>query len=219
MELSKTEQDYVKVIYDLSQRAENELVSLKQLGSQLDVSAPSVTEMAKRIEKKGLVEYQSYKGVKLTPIGNEQALFILKAHRVWEYFLLDVLNYQEEDVHREAEALEHAVSPQLIERLYKYLGKPATCPHGRKIPEKIFWYEQTRELLLVDLRAGIRAKISNASNEFVKYLQKLGLEERPRSIKVKERLADGTCIVDINDTTGLVLPIFFQRDVHVIIYE
>jgi len=219
MKLSKTEQDYVKVIYDLGQINDIKLVSLKDLSAQLGVSAPSVTEMAKRIEKKGLIEYQSYKGVKLTTLGNEQALFILKAHRVWECFLVNVLHYQSDTVHLEAEVLEHAVSPQLIERLYTYLGYPPRCPHGRPIPQEKFWYETKKEIDLTELATDVRAEIKKATKEFLSYLQKVDFTHQPRFIKIKEKLADGTYIVQLNDEQLVVLPPFFQTDVQVVVYE
>jgi len=219
MNLSKAEQDYVKVIYDLAQEHNTNLVSLKQLTAQLAVSAPSVTEMAKRIEKKGLIEYQSYKGVRLTSLGNEQALFILKAHRVWEYFLLDVLNYAEDDVHLEAEALEHAVSPQLIERLYDYLGRPERCPHGRPIPQETFWYERKRELALPDVPVGVRGEVLDRTDAFDAYLTTIGVEQVARFIQIDQKLADGTCIVQLNNQSNIVIPSFLQQGISVSVYE
>jgi len=219
VQLSKTEQDYIKVIYELGQERTLKLISLKDLTSQLQVSAPSVTAMAKRLEKKELIEYQSYKGVRLTDLGNRQARFILKAHRVWECFLLDVLHYQEEDVHFEAEALEHAVSPQLIERLHAYLGKPGQCPHGRTIPQDVFWYEHKKEISLGELGQDVRAEIINTCEAFRGYLIKLGVKEEARFIKIDEKLSDGTYIARVNDTHQVVISPFFQQDVDVIIYH
>jgi len=219
MKLSRTEQDYVKTIYELGDRTDHALVSLKDVTAQLAVSAPSVTEMAKRIEKKGLIKYQSYKGVTLTPRGNKEALLVLKAHRVWECFLIDVLNYEEEDVHCEAEALEHAVSPQLIERLYAYLGKPAQCPHGRNIPQETFWYKNKQDIALTDLPHGTSAEFSYMCESFRTYVQKIGISEEPRFIKINETLADGTYIALLNNTQECVLPPFFQQEVYVTIYQ
>lgn len=219
MELSKTEQDYLKAIYEFEMRKEKKLVSLKMLAEHLQVSGATVTEMVKRIEKKDLIVYHSYKGVHLTDIGLNEALFILKAHRVWEYFLLNTLNYQEEDVHREADALEHAVSPRLIERLYAYLGEPKQCPHGREIPQKIFWSEHTKTGTLADFGLGIRAEIIDFSKEFQDYLTTLNITEKPSFIKIVDILADQTYIVELNNGNKLVIPGIFQQDIHVVFYQ
>lgn len=219
MKLSKTEQDYIKAIYEFQMAKPKELVSLKQLVDHMQVSAPTVTEMVKRIEKKELIIYKSYKGVTLTEYGLKEAVFILKAHRVWEYFLLDVLKYQEEDVHIEAEALEHAATPQLIERLYAFLGKPETCPHGQRIPQMVFWYEDKRIIPLVELPIGVRAEIAELSPIFTDFLTLINTNSTPTFIKVMEILEDGTSIAEVDDGEQIVLPAFFQKDVTVIVYE
>ena len=219
MMLSKTEQDYIKAIYEFETQEEAELVSLKQLADRLEVSAPTVTEMAKRSEKKDLIIYKSYRGVQLTDQGLKEASFILKAHRVWEYFLLQVLKYQADDVHEEAEALEHATTPQLLERLYAYLGKPEVCPHGNKIPQEIFWYETKKEVALNKIAEGIRAEVDTLPERFLQYLQKLGIKGQPTVVKVCERFADGTVLIEIDNGEQAVVSPYFQEDVTVLVYE
>jgi Mn-dependent transcriptional regulator len=219
VKLSKAEQDYIKAIYEFQKQSKQELVSLKQLVEHMQVSAPTVTEMVKRIEKKGLIVYQSYKGVYLTDYGLKEAIFILKAHRVWEYFLLDILKYQEQDVHEEAEALEHAATPRLIERLYSYLGKPEHCPHGQSIPQEVFWYEDKKELPLHALEKNRRAEFSVLPENFLTYVAKLQIDTPPTFIKIIDKLADGTFLVELDKGKQLVIPQYFQKDVKVTIYE
>ena len=116
MKTSKNEQDYLKAIYSLKNE-NNGSVSINAIAQKLSVSSPSATEMIKRLAKKELVIHKPYYGVSLTDLGNHEARFILKSHRVWETFLFEKVGYTMEEVHDEAENLEHASSPRLIESL------------------------------------------------------------------------------------------------------
>jgi DtxR family transcriptional regulator, Mn-dependent transcriptional regulator len=98
------------------------------------ISAPSVTDMAQRMVKDGLVDYQKYKGVVLTAAGQEVALKIIRRHRLIELYLVTELSYELHEVHEEAENLEHAVSDHFIESLARKLGNPHIDPHGDPIP-------------------------------------------------------------------------------------
>ena len=116
MKTSKNEQDYLKAIYSLKNE-NNGSVSINAIAQKLSVSSPSATEMIKRLAKKELVIHKPYYGVSLTELGKHEARFILKSHRVWETFLFEKGGYTMEEVHDEAENLEHASSPRLIESL------------------------------------------------------------------------------------------------------
>lgn len=218
VELSKTEQDYIKAIYEIECREKQELVSLKDLVQKLGLAAPTVTEMVKRLEKKELLIYQSYKGVHLTTLGNQEARFILKAHRIWEYFLLENLGYQEADVHVEAEMLEHAASPKLIERLYEYLGKPHYCPHGNEIPSDVFWFEEKQDKKVGDLAPNKRARIKKVSELTQQFLAKMGIEEMPKFVTLIEKLEDGSLIVQFEGPQVYVIPKVYQKGWMVLIY-
>jgi len=105
----------------------------KQISEELNVSPPSVTEMIKKLYSSGLVEYTPYQGVELTEKGTDQALKIKRKHQVLETFLVDVLDFNRKDAHKEACELEHAVSDAVLERLYEFLGSPEYCPDGNPI--------------------------------------------------------------------------------------
>jgi DtxR family Mn-dependent transcriptional regulator len=105
----------------------------KQISEELNVSPPSVTEMIKKLYSSGLVEYTPYQGVELTEKGTDQAIKIKRKHQVLETFLVDVLDFNRKDAHKEACELEHAVSDAVLERLYKFLGSPEYCPDGNPI--------------------------------------------------------------------------------------
>ena len=129
---SESVQNFLKSIYTLQQG--NDRVSTNAMAEILNISAPSVTDMAQRLEEAGLVDYQKYRGVILTTAGEEEALKILRRHRLIELYLVEELNYELHEVHAEAENLEHAVSDRFIEAIAERLGDPAVDPHGDPIP-------------------------------------------------------------------------------------
>lgn len=210
--LTKTEQDYVKAIYGGQNGEREHLVTLKELATDLKVAAPTVTEAVKRLEKKGLVTYTSYKGVTLTEKGWNEARFISKAHRIWELFLLKELGYQESEVHDEAEQLEHAATPMLIERLYEFLGKPKTCPHGNEIPMDVFWYEEKKESNISEISDESRARVMSYTKDTEKYLKQIGMAENPRYAKLIATLPDKTLLIQLDNQDTIALPLFYQKD-------
>lgn len=105
----------------------------KQISEELNVSPPSVTEMIKKLNSSGLVEYTPYQGVELTEKGTDQAVRIKRKHQVLETFLADVLDFDRKEAHKEACELEHAISDAVLERLYEFLGSPEYCPDGNPI--------------------------------------------------------------------------------------
>lgn len=129
---SESVENFLKAVYALQQREER--VSTNTLADALNISAPSVTDMAQRMVKDGLVDYQKYRGVVLTPAGEEIALQIIRRHRLIELYLVRELGYELTEVHLEAENLEHAVSPRFIEAIARKLGDPGVDPHGDPIP-------------------------------------------------------------------------------------
>jgi DtxR family Mn-dependent transcriptional regulator len=131
---SQTVENYLKTIF-LAQTAEPDaLVPMGQLASGLGVVPGTATTMVKALAESGLVHYEPYMGVRLTPAGEKLATLVLRRHRLIELFLVKVLGMSWADVHDDAERLEHAVSERLIERIDEMLGRPAVDPHGDPIP-------------------------------------------------------------------------------------
>ncbi|EHS7223126.1 metal-dependent transcriptional regulator [Staphylococcus pseudintermedius] len=130
--LTEEKEDYLKAI--LSHDGIDTYVSNKTLSRFLNIKPPSVSEMVGRLEKEGYVMTKPYKGVKLSELGLSYTLDVIKRHRLIELFLIEVLNYTWEEVHVEAEVLEHRVSKLFVERLDERLKYPKTCPHGGVIP-------------------------------------------------------------------------------------
>src|ERR1700749_201692 len=127
------EENYLKSIYHLS--LNGAIASTNQLAAQLNTKASSVTDMLKKLAEKELINYTPYQGVTLTPPGEKIAINIIRKHRLWEYFLVEKLNFKWDEVHEMAEEMEHISSNELIDRLDKFMGYPKYDPHGDPIPD------------------------------------------------------------------------------------
>lgn len=205
-EFSKTEQDYLKAIYQLQDKT-NGLVGITDIANYLKVAAPSATEMIKRLAKKELVEHKKYYGVSLKPEGYQEARFILKSHRVWETFLVEQAGYQIDEVHEEAENLEHASSKRLVERLYSIMNFPKTDPHGSEIPSERFWKGDLMSLDLSQAKLDHRYEVVAISEDIITFLSQLEIEQ-PKFITVLSHLTDASVIVRTDDGGRFVIPNF-----------
>lgn len=132
MSISPSKEDYLKAIHDLNGAHQN--VSNKDIATSLAVSAASVSEMNARLAKENLISHIPYKGVQLTEKGIKSANQLIRKHRLWEVFLYEKLNFKWDEVHAEADRLEHASSDLLVERLSEFLDYPKYDPHGGLIP-------------------------------------------------------------------------------------
>jgi DtxR family Mn-dependent transcriptional regulator len=130
--LTRSVEDYLKVIYQLS--AAGQPAATSEIAHQLELSAPSVSGMVKRLSEQRLLRHLPYRGVVLTKQGRRAALRMVRRHRLIEAYLVRFLGYGWDTVHAEAERLEHAVSDELVDRMATALGNPAVDPHGDPIP-------------------------------------------------------------------------------------
>lgn len=129
---SEAIEDFLKAVYALQQ--ESDRAPTSALAEYLSITPPTVTEMAKKLARANLVVHEPYHGIRLTPNGERIALEIIRHHRLLELFLVEALGYGWDEVHDEAERLEHAMSERLAERIAEYLGDPPYDPHGDPIP-------------------------------------------------------------------------------------
>lgn len=192
--------DYLKAIWEL---AGSGAASTKEVADRLSVSSASVTNMFGRLQEMGLVGYERYRGASLTRRGLVEALRLVRRHRLIETFLLEHLGYSWQDVHEEAERLEHAVSDRFTERLAELLGHPDRDPHGNLIPAPDGTFAPERLKPLSETEAGQLVHIIKVSDESVSVLNHLG--ERGlvpgRVLVVKEvRAVDG--VVTVEDEGG-----------------
>ncbi len=192
--------DYVKAVWEV---AGSDAASTKDVATRLSVSAASVTNMFARLQEMGLVEYERYRGARLTERGREEALRLVRRHRLIETFLLEHLGYSWREVHEEAERLEHAVSDGFTERLAEFLGHPAYDPHGDPIPASDGTLELDDSFPLGKARSGTRVRIFKVGDESGKALDYLGERDLVpgRLLSVKEvRASEG--VVTIEDEEG-----------------
>jgi DtxR family Mn-dependent transcriptional regulator len=127
-------EDYLKTIYELE--AISGSAPTNDIAHRLSIAPASVTGMVRRLAEQGWLEYERYRGVKLTPRGRRAALRTVRRHRIIETYLVHALGYTWQQVHDEAERLEHAASEELIDRMARALGDPAHDPHGAPIPSR-----------------------------------------------------------------------------------
>ncbi len=132
--LTEEQEDYLKAIFGLNGTID--YVSNKNLAQDLNIKPSSVSEMMLRLKKDDYVDIRPYKGVKLTQKGLDHTTNIIKRHRLIERFLIEELEYTWDEVHEEAEILEHRVSDRFIDKIDKLMGYPTTCPHGGIIPRE-----------------------------------------------------------------------------------
>ena len=171
MKLSQSEENYLKSIYILQNKTGK--VNTNSLASFLNTSAASITDMLKKLKSKKLLEYKRYYGFKLNAEGSRQALKIIRRHRLWEFFLVAKLGMDWEKIHDIAEELEHVSSPELINKLDAYLGKPKTDPHGDPIPDEKGKITALKQIPLKDLPVKQNALVSSVSNQTTEMMEML----------------------------------------------
>jgi DtxR family Mn-dependent transcriptional regulator len=175
-ELTVAVQDYLKAIYALE--AEGKRVTTSALASRMGVSAPSTTAMTKRLSDLGLVERAPYRGVALTDTGRAGALEVIRHHRLLERYLADRLGLAIDEVHAEAELLEHVLSDELEAKIDAELGFPTHDPHGDPIPDRELRLEPRPGRTITELEPGERVSVSRVPDgdpELLRYLTDLGL--------------------------------------------
>ena len=175
-ELTVAVQDYLRAIYTLE--ASGTRVTTSALAGRMGVKPPSATAMTKRLAELGLVERLPYKGVALTETGRRGALEVLRHHRLLERYLADRLGFSIDEVHAEADRLEHALSEELEAKIDAELGYPTHDPHGGPIPDRRLRVRHGRDKSLAELGVGERGSISQVPDEdaaLLRYLTELGL--------------------------------------------
>jgi len=176
--LTQTIEDYLKIIYELT--ASEGRAMTNQIAARLGVQPASVTGMVKRLATSDppLVEYRKHRGVLLTPAGRQVALEIIRHHRLLELFLHETLGYTWDEVHDEADRLEHVISEDMEERISQALGNPLLDPHGEPIPSRELRLPLDSTLKLNELRTGQQAVVQRVEDddpEFLRYLYGIGI--------------------------------------------
>ena len=197
--LSQSIEDYLKTIYILN--SEGEGASTTNIAGALEVSSASVTNMVKKLAEMGLVKYESYKGATLTEAGKKIALEILRHHRLLELYLKEVMGYSWDEVHDEAEKLEHHISEQFEDKIAELLNNPIYDPHGDPIPSKDGEMPTRAMLPLIDSELNknyVIGRVKDQDPEVLRYLEAEGLLPGVE-IQVTEKAPfDGPLTLSIN---------------------
>jgi len=200
---TKGQEDYLKIIFD--ENLKQNKITNKFISEELDIKAPSVTHMLQRLEMDGLIEKNDKLGFKLTLKGEEKTKILLSKHRLWELFLIEYLGYTWDEVHKDADLLEHVTSDNLFKKLNIFLKKPKRCPHGKPI---YINDDNTNDLLekkLSELQIGDVRKINviEDSSKLLKYLSEknINLNDTFKLISINEFDKSFTINLNNNNVT------------------
>lgn len=202
--LSQAVQDYLKTIYKLQ---DNGLVSTTEIAKEMDVSGASVTGMLKRLANMNLVDYNSYKGVKLTEAGEKIALEIIRHHRLLELYLKEIMGFSLEKVHDEACRLEHFISEEFSDKIDEMLGNPEFDPHGHPIPTKNGTIPKEDYVSLTEINAGTQVEIKtliDSDTKLLGYLEEMGLLPNTKLKIIEKAPFSGPLTIVFNDKKEII---------------
>jgi len=201
-----TIENYLKALYNLNQ--ESSTISLTDLSKEMNVSAPTVNNMIKKLQDKGWVAYQKYKPIKLTKEGAIQAAAIIRKHRLTEMFLVKIMGFGWEEVHDIAEQIEHIKSDDFFDRMDELLGFPKTDPHGSPIPDKNGEIIEQHYKTLAQIEPNVKVTIvalKNSSFELLDYLnnKKIKLGDTIQIISIEP--FDKSCSILLEETVRMTM--------------
>jgi DtxR family Mn-dependent transcriptional regulator len=209
---SRSKEDYLKNIYHIQE--EGRKVNTGSLATALAISPASVSEMVNKLSKQGLIDNTPYHGFELTGDGRKISLNLIRKHRLLEVFLHENLNYEWDEVHEEAERLEHVCSDMFINKLEEYLGYPKFDPHGDPIPDIDFNIAPTHYKLLQNTEPGreyIIAKVKDSSIEILQYLTKIGIKLNTK-ITLSEKIDfDGSVVIIVEGRKNLLSKVMAEQ--------
>lgn len=192
-------EDYLKTIYRLSEVGQR--VTTQAIAERLEVAAPSVTGMIKRLADLHLVDHQRYRSVQLTPAGQKAALEVVRHHRLLELYLAEALGYSWDEVHEEAERLEHTISEEFEARIDAVLGYPTIDPHGDPIPSISGSVPRVSNDRLSSLNVGDSGTISRVTDDDpdkLRYLGSIGLYPEARIVLLERMPFGGPLRLEVN---------------------
>jgi DtxR family Mn-dependent transcriptional regulator len=198
-------EDYLKAIYAFERDGHS--AATNDIAQRLSIAPASVSGMVQRLADQGLVEYERYRGVRLTSAGRRAALRTLRRHRVIEAYLVRALGYGWDSVHEEAERLEHAASDTLIDRMAEAIGEPVTDPHGAPIPTREGTIDETPHHSLADAEVGSRNRVVRVGDEdpgMLRYLDSLGLRPGAEVTLTNRAPYDGPLTIEVGEMTRQV---------------
>jgi DtxR family Mn-dependent transcriptional regulator len=199
--LSYTEENYLKALFKITSENESKEAGTNELASILCVKPATVNDMLKKLKEKKLVDYERYRKITLTVIGNKKAIEIIRKHRLWETFLYQKLDFSWDEVHDVAEQLEHIQSEKLIDKLDKFLGYPKFDPHGDPIPSQKGEYLIPHKITLSNVEVGKRCtmvSVKDNSSTFLQYVDKVGLTLNADILILSKQDYDALMVIEVN---------------------
>ena len=200
MSLSQSVEDYLKAIYLLE--TENEPATTNNIAESLSVSSASVTNMFKKLAKLKLINHKSYRGAELTQAGEKIALEVIRHHRLLELYLKEMMGYSWDEVHEEAEKLEHHISEQFEDKIAELLNDPTHDPHGDPIPSKEGVVPQMASLAITDAEEStsyIIGRVRDQDPELLRYLEKSGIIPGVKLTVLEKAPFDGPVKIMLED--------------------
>lgn len=221
--LSYTEENYLKALLKLSfQNEEKPEAGTNEMAAHLGVKPATATDMLKKLKEKDLVNYKKYGKILLTESGKQQALEILRKHRLWETFLYEKLDFSWDEVHEVAEQLEHIQSAKLVDKLEEFLGFPEFDPHGDPIPKANGDLPILEKILLSEVKEGEICQVvavKDTSTVFLQYLEKLQITIGT-PIKILERIDfDGSMSIQISDQEARNVSMKFAESLFITLHH
>ncbi|APU70681.1 Cro/Cl family transcriptional regulator [Companilactobacillus crustorum] len=203
--MSPNKENYLKTIYELNYDFTK--ITNKRISEIMNVSAPSVTEMLNALASEGYLTHSPYNKIVLTPKGNKVSEKLVRTHRLWEVFLHECLKYPVDNVHHNADALEHSSDEELINHLNDFLDHPQRCPHGGIIPGNGQGETDADDKLLSMIPDGARVQIVRVSDnyDFLQYFGSLNLEIDDIIEVVKHEKFDNSLVVKKEDGTNITI--------------
>lgn len=208
MSASTAMQEYLAEAYRLSYyQDDNPYISTSALAEVMHVSAPAVTRMVQRLKAAGYLEHEPYRGIRLTPTGEQEALASIRRHRLVERFLVDVMQFGWHEVHDPADALGVAVSDRLVARMEAMADYPRRCPHGEPIPDAEGNMPRVRDYSLNDAELNIELVISRVSthdSDKLQYLDTLGLQPGAKLVLLSRAPFNGPLQLEVDGHTQVI---------------
>jgi DtxR family Mn-dependent transcriptional regulator len=200
-------EDYLKAIYKLEEQSGGPPVSTGDVAQAMEVSSASASNMVKRLDELGFLTYEAYEGATLTDPGRTVALEVIRHHRLLELYLKEVMGFSWDEIHEEAEILEHHISERFESRIEEMLGHPTRDPHGHPIPDRDGTVDEIPTRSLADLTEGAAAVIDHIADEdgdLLDLLEQRGLLPGATVEVMETRPLDGLLVVAVDGDEQLI---------------
>lgn len=202
-----SKENYLKTIF-LQNLNSGKMITSVELAKELKVSKAAISEMANKLSKQGFIEYKKFKGIKLLSKGKKVAVDVIRKHRLWELFLMKTLNLTWDEVHAEAEKLEHYTTENLIDKIDEKLNFPIYDPHGEPIPNKNGEFRAVKndfsmKECVVNKKYKV-VRVNDRSDELMKYLSKINFALNIEITIIEKIDFDGSVIIKYNNSKIMI---------------